>query len=96
MDREPETVDGAFDDLSERIANTLKDFDWMRDVQVRVREAGQVMFAEAFIQPADDARATERTQAACRAAHNLDWRLIQMTIQFSQNLSGDNAENISH
>ena len=71
MDQTPTTV--AHDDtdpLRDRVAERLKELDWVADVEVRLREEGQIYFGEAFVVPSDPSDLTERIEEAFERTGN--------------------------
>lgn len=84
MDRRPQTFDGKQPaDLPDRVAERLRQLDWVKHVEVRMREAGQVFFGEAFIIPMDDHAPLERIAEASRCADEVDWRMHDLVIQLT-------------
>ncbi|WP_322522154.1 cation diffusion facilitator family transporter [Guyparkeria halophila] len=81
MDRRPNTVDGDPADLPRQIQDRLADLPWVRRVDVRMREAGQIFFGEAYVEPVDDDRPIERTAEAIECARSVDWRMHDLTVQ---------------
>ncbi len=52
----------------------------MSEVEVRLREEGQVYFGEAFVVPSDETNITEKIEAALRQARDLDWRIHDLAL----------------
>jgi hypothetical protein len=76
MDQTPTTIDrDEADPVRDRLASMLKDLDWVEQVQVRLREQGQVYFGEAFVVPSDETNIAEKIDDALERAHDLDWRI---------------------
>jgi cation diffusion facilitator family transporter len=81
MDQTPKTVDhAAFDALPERIEAHLRGLPWVRDVSVRMREAGHVFFGEAFVVVADERDLATRLEDAACACRELDWRVHELAL----------------
>ena len=81
MDARPARFDAsAPHPLNRRVHEALLELDWVRDVHVRLREAGHVLMGEALVVPADAERLPERVQEAGRALRELDWRLRDVVI----------------
>jgi cation diffusion facilitator family transporter len=81
MDQAPTTVDGdEADPLREELARMLRDLDWVEDVDLRLREEGQVYFGEALVVPSDETNITEKVEDALRRASDLDWRIQDLAL----------------
>ena len=76
MDQTPTTIDeDNADPLRDRLAEMLQDLDWVEDVDLRLREEGQVYFGEALVVPSDSTNILEKVEdaimrAGSRAARN--------------------------
>lgn len=82
MDRSPETVDlNEHDPAPEELVERLRQLPWVRDVDLRMRESGHVLFGEVFIEPVDEADPIARTREAIRLGENLTWRVNTLTVQ---------------
>ena len=84
MDRRPETVDGKPEDLPRRVQDQIAELPWVRRVDVRMREAGQVFFGEAYVEPIDGHSPVERTAEAVACARAVDWRMHDLTVELVQ------------
>jgi len=81
MDQAPTTVDGDdADPLRDKLAAMLRDLDWVEDVDLRLREEGQVYFGEALVVPSDETNITEKVEDALRRASDLDWRIQDLAL----------------
>jgi cation diffusion facilitator family transporter len=81
MDKEPTVVDDArADPLPLWIKNQLMTMDWVKDAEVRLREAGHVFTGEAFVVPVDDHDLVGRIERANQRLLDLDWRLHELVI----------------
>jgi cation diffusion facilitator family transporter len=81
MDQAPTTVDGDdVDPLREELAEMLGDLDWVEDVDLRLREEGQVYFGEALVVPSEETNITEKIEAALKQARDLDWRIYDLAL----------------
>ena len=81
MDQAPTTIDeDDVDPLRDRLATMLQDLDWVEDVDLRLREEGQVYFGEALVVPSDEANITEKVEDAIRRARDLDWRIYDLAL----------------
>lgn len=78
----PKTVGrDEYDPLPDRIVHALKQKDWVKEAEVRLREHGQVFFGEIYLVPVDEQQPFERTNAALECVHEMDWRIQEVTIQ---------------
>ena len=76
MDQTPTTIDeDDADPLRDRLAEMLQDLDWVEDVDLRLREEGQVYFGEALVVPSDSTNILEKVEVAIKRARDLDWRI---------------------
>ena len=81
MDQTPTTIDeDDADPLRDRLAAMLQDLDWVEDVDLRLREEGQVYFGEALVVPSDETNITEKIEAALKQARDLDWRIYDLAL----------------
>lgn len=81
MDRRPETVEGEPDELPTKVEKRIAELPWVSRVDVRMREAGQVFFGEAYVVPVDDQLPAERTAQAVECAKAVDWRMHDLTVE---------------
>jgi cation diffusion facilitator family transporter len=83
MDQAPTTIDeDDADPLRDRLAAMLRDLDWVEDVELRLREEGQVYFGEALVVPSDETNITEKIEAALKQARDLDWRIYDLALVY--------------
>ena len=81
MDQAPTTIDeDDADPLRDRLAAMLRDLDWVEDVELRLREEGQVYFGEALVVPSDETNITEKIEATLKQARDLDWRIYDLAL----------------
>jgi len=81
MDQAPTTVDGDEEDpLRDKLDSMLRNLDWVEEVDLRLREEGQVYFGEALVVPSDDTDITEKIEDALRRAYDLDWRIHDLAL----------------
>jgi cation diffusion facilitator family transporter len=81
MDKEPTVVDHSRPDpLPLWVKNELMLMDWVKDAEVRLREAGHVFNGEAFVVPVDDEDLVGRIARANQHLLDLDWRLHELVI----------------
>jgi cation diffusion facilitator family transporter len=81
MDQTPTTIDeDDTDPLRDRLATMLRDLDWVEDVDLRLREEGQVYFGEAIVVPSDSTNIPEKVEDAIKRARDLDWRIYDLAL----------------
>src|SRR5215218_3516220 len=81
MDQTPTTIDeDDTDPLRGKLAAMLQDLDWVEEVDLRLREEGQVYFGEVLVVPSDDTNLTEKVEDALKRARNLDWRIHDLAL----------------
>ena len=81
MDQTPTTIDeDDADPLRDRLAEMLQDLDWVEDVDLRLREDGQVYFGEALVVPSDETGILEKVEDAMKRARDLDWRIYDQAL----------------
>jgi cation diffusion facilitator family transporter len=81
MDQSPTTIDqDETDPLRDKLASMLQELDWVSEVEVRLREEGQVYFGEAFVVSSDETDITENIEDALKRARDLDWRIYDLAL----------------
>jgi divalent metal cation (Fe/Co/Zn/Cd) transporter len=81
MDQAPTTVDGDdADPLRDKLAAMLRDLDWVEDVDLRLREEGQVYFGEAYVVPSEETDIMQKIEDALKEALDLDWRIHDLAL----------------
>jgi len=81
MDARPARCDASEPHpVNREVREALLALDWVRDVHVRLREAGHVLIGAALVVPLSDERLTERVREAGRRVRELDWRLRDVVI----------------
>ena len=89
MDQTPTTIDeDDAEPLRDRLAEMLQDLDWVEDVDLRLREEGQVYFGEALVVPSDSTNILEKVEDAIKRARDLDWRIYDLTLTPVRELPG--------
>ena len=90
MDEAPRTVDRSEPShIPDRIRERLKEFPWIADAQVRMREEGHVYFGEAFVVLRETADLPEKLYEATQACADLDWRVHDLVLVPVPSLDGD-------
>jgi divalent metal cation (Fe/Co/Zn/Cd) transporter len=81
MDETPKTTDMSADDPAPaRVHAYLRDLDWVKDVEVRLREEGHVLFGNAAVLPSDRRGLTSKLRKAVEGVKSLDWRIYDFTV----------------
>lgn len=81
MDQTPTTVgEDEEDPLRGKLAAMLRDLDWVEEVDLRLREEGQVYFGEALVVPSDETNITQKVEEALERARGLDWRIHDLAL----------------
>jgi len=81
MDQAPTTVDGNDPDpLGDKLASMLRGLDWVEEVDLRLREEGQVYFGEALVVPSDETDIPDKVEDALERARDLDWRIHDLAL----------------
>ena len=94
MNQAPTTVDGDDPDpLRDKLASMLRDLDWVEDVELRLREEGQVYFGEALVIPSDETDIPEKVEDALARARDLDWRIHDLALTPVRELPGGGERN---
>lgn len=98
MNRTPRTVDEKkFDPLVLKVQKFFNELDWAASAEVRFREEGQIYFGEAVIIPKEGtANIVEKTEEANKKAHELSWRIFDLTISVVKQIPEDFTEELPH
>ena len=81
MDEVPRTVEkGEIEDLPERLRAELEKLAWVRAIDVRLREEGNVFTGEIYIVPVDETDLITRIEQATKLANDFEWRIYDMTV----------------
>jgi cation diffusion facilitator family transporter len=81
MDQTPTTIDeDDTDPLHDRLAAMLQDLNWVEEVDVRLREEGQVYFGEVLVVPSEETDITQKVADALNRARDLDWRIYDLAL----------------
>ncbi|MCO6149425.1 cation diffusion facilitator family transporter [Flavobacterium sp. NRK1] len=87
MDRHPvHTKSGKKEEMVEKLTILVKEWNWVKDVAVRMREHGQVFFCEVFIVPNTDyGNIPQKVEEAVLKIKSVDWKLYGVTISIVVN-----------
>lgn len=81
MDEVPRTVEtGEIEDLPERLRIEIDRLDWVRAVDVRLREEGNVFTGEIYVVPVDETNLIARIEQATKLAADFEWRIYDVTV----------------
>jgi divalent metal cation (Fe/Co/Zn/Cd) transporter len=92
MDEAPQTTDlTAPDPVVGQVRHYLRGLDWVKEVEVRLREEGHVLFGGAAVVPADRRGLIGKIAQAVAGVKALDWRIYDFSIMPVDSLA-DGAE----
>ncbi len=81
MNRRPSTIEDQEEDPAiDRLQKALEQLPWVAKARVRLREDGDVLTGEAFIEPRDDRELLERMAQARAIVGDVDWRLHDISM----------------
>lgn len=81
IERRPMKTDrSGYETLPEELRGWMARLDWVKDVEVRLRENGHVFFGEVFVVPRTAEGLPEKVSRAVHQAKQLDWRLHDITV----------------
>jgi cation diffusion facilitator family transporter len=90
MDRTPTTVDHRGEDsLPDRLQEFLLRQPWVAAAEVRVREEGHMLFADALVVPRTERDLVDRIARMTEDALELDWRLHDLVVMPVRELPRD-------
>jgi divalent metal cation (Fe/Co/Zn/Cd) transporter len=76
LSQTPKTVSQQEDDpLVQQVEHLLRGLAWAKEVKIRMREEGHLLFGEAFIIARDPSDILAKLQQATAAVYLLDWRI---------------------
>lgn len=78
MDSAPTTVEGKDDDAPQRLRHAILEQAWVDDAEVRVREAGHVLLAEAYV--ITKSSDPELLASLLDVAKEVDWRYHEVIV----------------
>ena len=81
MNRRPSTVEEQEEDPAiDKLQKALEQLDWVAKARVRLREDGDVLTGEAFIEPRDERDLLNRMAQARELVGSVDWRLHDVSM----------------
>ena len=73
-------LDKKPDEAIDKVQHALESLPWITKARVRLREDGDVLTGEAFVQPKDTADVFPRLDEARKVVYETDWRLHDVSI----------------
>jgi divalent metal cation (Fe/Co/Zn/Cd) transporter len=64
----------------EKLKKRLATLDWVKDVDIRLREEGNLIGGEVFVVPATEEGLTRRHSEIRKVAQELDWRFYELSL----------------
>ena len=90
MDRRPTSVDRSEPlDVGDMVIGYLEGLPWVRKAGVRLREEGEGLVGEAFVDPADGRISATQADEATDGIRDLDWRLYDVVVSPTRRLNPD-------
>jgi len=81
MNRRPSSVEDQEEDPAiDELQNALENLSWVEKARVRLREDGDVLTGEAFIQPRDGGDLLDRMAEASKIVGSVDWRVHDISM----------------
>jgi cation diffusion facilitator family transporter len=81
MNKRPSDIETRQKDAAiDRLQQALERLDWVAKARVRLREDGDVLTGEVFIEPRDDRDLLQRLAEAREVAKSVDWRLHDISM----------------
>lgn len=94
MDERPTTVQrDRPDPLFEKLREKIESLDWVYEVEVRLREEGDVFAGEIYVVPKDETDLLEKLHRAAKMANSLHWRIYDVVVIPVQNLLEAHEQN---
>ncbi len=83
LDGAPLTLEGRRSPVPEQVRVAVAALPWVADVQVRLREEGDLLAGELFVTARDGGAPASRLQEARKAAASVDWRIRDLVVQIT-------------
>jgi divalent metal cation (Fe/Co/Zn/Cd) transporter len=81
MNKRPSDIESKEEDpVIDRLQAALEQLDWVVKARVRLREDGDVLTGEAFLEPREDHNLLPCLEQARRVAQSVDWRLHDISM----------------
>ena len=81
MNKRPSDIESQRkDEVVDKLQEALQRLDWVRQARVRLREDGDVLIGEAFIEMRDERDVLERMAEAREFVRTVDWRLHDVSM----------------
>ncbi|MEX2672301.1 MAG: hypothetical protein WD294_09355 [Phycisphaeraceae bacterium] len=87
IDRRPQSARlKGVDPVPAKVKDRLQQLPWVRNLDLRMRENGHVLFGEIFIVPVDEREPIARTREAIRIGQEVHWRVNTLTVELVDRL----------
>lgn len=81
LNRSPTSLDNKYLDLPEKVRQTLLQYDWVDEANVRLYEHGHLIFGDGFIEAKNaGALRPDDLRQAMKDVRSLDWRLQEFSV----------------
>jgi cation diffusion facilitator family transporter len=92
MEQVPKTMDDReLHPLLEQLKDVFLEEDWVKNVEIRVREHGLVFFGDIFVVPKTEENLMDNIEHAYEKARDLDWKIQDLVIHPVKELPNPNA-----
>jgi len=93
MDRRPARYDGRDPHpVIEQVEEAIRGYDWVTDVELRMREQGHVLTGEALVVPTTDEGLSKRIEDAMLELREIDWRIQEVVLVPVTDLGSEHAK----
>lgn len=90
MDRRPTSVDRSEPlDVGDRIIEYVEGLPWVQDAAVRLREEGEGLAGEVFVNPVEGRVSAAQADEATLGIHDLHWRLYDVVVSPTRRVDPD-------
>ncbi|HET6527677.1 MAG TPA: cation diffusion facilitator family transporter [Balneolaceae bacterium] len=94
MDETPTTINQQKEEpIVAKLHDSIIELNWVADVRIRLREAGNVFFGEAFIIPKEDVNIMDNIEKTRDRVLQIDWKLHDLVITVVKELPEEADEN---
>ena len=81
MNKRPSDIDTKSEDPAiDRVQKAIEALEWVEKARVRLREDGDVLTGEVFLQPHDQSELLAHLEQARDVAYSVDWRLHDISM----------------
>jgi len=93
MDRRPARYDGRDPHpVIEQVEEAIRGYDWVTDVELRMREQGHVLTGEALVVPTTDEVLSKKIEDAMLELREVDWRIQEVVLVPVTDLGSEHAK----